>query len=113
MDDAAIWAPSPRVALLAAAALAAVAAAASCVWDCDEAYNYWEPLHYLLYGSGLQTWEYSPRFALRSWAYLMPSYAVGRGLQAALAVGSEGADKVLVSKALRGSRASHRGQDSL
>lgn len=28
------------------------------VHDCDEVFNYWEPLHYLLYGSGLQTWEY-------------------------------------------------------
>jgi len=38
--------------------------------DCDEVYNYWEPLHYLLYGSGMQTWEYSPEFALRSYGYL-------------------------------------------
>ena len=37
--------------------------------DCDEVFNYWEPLHYLLYGSGLQTWEYSPSFALRTYAY--------------------------------------------
>lgn len=28
------------------------------VHDCDEVYNYWEPLHYLLYGYGMQTWEY-------------------------------------------------------
>ncbi len=40
------------------------------VADCDEVFNYWEPLHYLLYGSGMQTWEYSPDFALRSYAYL-------------------------------------------
>lgn len=26
--------------------------------DCDEVMNYWEPLHYLLYGNGFQTWEY-------------------------------------------------------
>ncbi|KAL4707178.1 hypothetical protein ACJJTC_018913 [Scirpophaga incertulas] len=38
--------------------------------DCDETYNYWEPLHYLVYGSGLQTWEYSPQFAIRSYAPL-------------------------------------------
>ncbi|EGD82573.1 hypothetical protein PTSG_03225 [Salpingoeca rosetta] len=38
--------------------------------DCDETYNYWEPLHYLVYGSGFQTWEYSPEYALRSYAYL-------------------------------------------
>lgn len=39
--------------------------------DCDETFNYWEPLHYLLYNKGLQTWEYSPEFALRSYTYLM------------------------------------------
>lgn len=38
--------------------------------DCDEVYNYWEPLHYLLYGYGLQTWEYSPEYAIRSWLYI-------------------------------------------
>lgn len=39
--------------------------------DCDETFNYWEPLHYLVYGQGLQTWEYSPEFALRSYTYLL------------------------------------------
>ena len=38
--------------------------------DCDETFNFWEPLHYLLYGAGLQTWEHSPRYALRSALYL-------------------------------------------
>ncbi|KAI1287314.1 Alpha-1,2-mannosyltransferase ALG9 [Halotydeus destructor] len=46
----------------------------SAIWsnisDCDETFNYWEPTHYLLYGSGLQTWEYSPLYAIRSYAYL-------------------------------------------
>lgn len=28
------------------------------IHDCDEVYNYWEPLHFLLYGYGMQTWEY-------------------------------------------------------
>ena len=27
-------------------------------------------LHYLLYGSGFQTWEYSPAYALRSYGYI-------------------------------------------
>ncbi|CAG9854954.1 unnamed protein product [Phyllotreta striolata] len=39
--------------------------------DCDETYNYWEPMHYLIFGKGLQTWEYSPEFGLRSYFYLM------------------------------------------
>jgi len=34
--------------------------------DWDEAGNYWEPLHFLLYGKGLQTWEWNREFALRS-----------------------------------------------
>jgi alpha-1,2-mannosyltransferase len=40
------------------------------IWDCDETYNYWEQLHYLTYKSGLQTWEYSPSHALRSYLYI-------------------------------------------
>jgi alpha-1,2-mannosyltransferase len=32
-------------------------------------FNYWEPTHYLNHGYGLQTWEYSPEYAIRSWAY--------------------------------------------
>eukprot|EP00897_Mesotaenium_endlicherianum_P001191 jgi/Mesen1/11072/ME000099S10512 len=41
------------------------------IHDCDETFNYWEPLHYLLYGTGLQTWEYSAEFGLRSYLYLL------------------------------------------
>ncbi len=33
-------------------------------------------MHYLMYGSGFQTWEYSPTFAIRSYAYLLPHAAV-------------------------------------
>lgn len=45
------------------------------VWDCDETYNYWEPMHMLAYQSGAQTWEYSPAYALRSYFYLMINLA--------------------------------------
>eukprot|EP00742_Colponemidia_sp_Colp-10_P010632 GILJ01011695.1.p1 GENE.GILJ01011695.1~~GILJ01011695.1.p1 ORF type:complete len:594 (-),score=54.56 GILJ01011695.1:88-1836(-) len=38
--------------------------------DCDETYNYWEPTHYLTHGFGMQTWEYSPVYALRSYLYV-------------------------------------------
>jgi alpha-1,2-mannosyltransferase len=38
--------------------------------DCDETFNYWEPTHLLLYGSGFQTWEYSPVYGLRSYLYI-------------------------------------------
>lgn len=49
-----------------------IAALTSPIADCDETFNYWEPMHYLLFGYGFQTWEYSPEFALRSYAYLIP-----------------------------------------
>ncbi|CAF3704272.1 unnamed protein product [Rotaria sp. Silwood1] len=39
--------------------------------DCDEVFNFYEPLHKLIYGNGFQTWEYSPLFALRSYAYII------------------------------------------
>jgi alpha-1,2-mannosyltransferase len=42
------------------------------ITDCDEVYNYWEPLHFINYGSGMQTWEYAPQYALRTYAYLLP-----------------------------------------
>ena len=40
--------------------------------DCDETYNYWEPLHHLLFPSktSFKTWEYDSKYALRSWFYL-------------------------------------------
>lgn len=46
-----------------------IAAIYSPIQDCDEVFNYWEPTHYLTDGYGLQTWEYSPDYAIRSWAY--------------------------------------------
>ncbi|EMC95655.1 glycosyltransferase family 22 protein [Baudoinia panamericana UAMH 10762] len=46
-----------------------VAAIFSPIQDCDEVFNYWEPTHYLTHGHGFQTWEYSPEYAIRSWAY--------------------------------------------
>jgi len=42
------------------------------ITDCDEVYNYWEPLHFLLFGQGQQTWEYAHEFQLRTYAYLVP-----------------------------------------
>lgn len=43
----------------------------SSISDCDEVYNYWEPLHLFLYGKGFQTWEYSPKYAIRSYLYVL------------------------------------------
>lgn len=52
--------------------------------DCDEGrwlllvfdahlpvFNFFEPLHYFVHNAGFQTWELSPEFAVRSWAYLL------------------------------------------
>lgn len=47
-----------------------IAALYAPIQDCDETFNYWEPTHYLSHGYGLQTWEYSPDYAIRSWFYV-------------------------------------------
>ncbi|KAL8835601.1 MAG: hypothetical protein Q9176_006815 [Flavoplaca citrina] len=48
------------------------------ILDCDEVFNYWEPTHYLNRGSGLQTWEYSPEYTIRSWLYIVIHAIVGK-----------------------------------
>ena len=85
--------PGTKTALCLLLAARVVGALINTVHDCDEVYNYWEPLHFLLYGSGMQTWEYrcaaeaglqacklreltgwspcSSQFALRSYWYLI------------------------------------------
>ncbi|RDA85907.1 hypothetical protein CP532_2718 [Ophiocordyceps camponoti-leonardi (nom. inval.)] len=55
----------------------AVAAMWAPIQDCDETFNYWEPAHYLSSGYGLQTWEYSPDYAIRSWLYVALHAVVG------------------------------------
>ena len=65
------WTPAPITALKLLLAARLSAAIWSGISDCDETFNYWEPTHHLLYGQGLQTWEYDPRFALRSYLYLL------------------------------------------
>lgn len=46
--------------------------------DCDEVYNYWEPVNYLVRGFGMQTWEYSPEFALRTYIFVYLLAAPGK-----------------------------------
>ena len=48
-----------------------LASAYAPIQDCDEVFNYWEPTHYIAHGFGLQTWEYSPEYAIRSWLYAL------------------------------------------
>ena len=40
------------------------------IMDCDEIYNYWEPLHFVWFQRGFQTWEYHTWYQLRTYAYL-------------------------------------------
>ncbi|GMH39181.1 hypothetical protein BSKO_07079 [Bryopsis sp. KO-2023] len=57
-------------------AVRTIGAAANLIHDCDEVYNYWEPLHFLLHGFGRQTWEYSSEFGLRSYLYILLHWLV-------------------------------------
>ncbi|XP_049331437.1 alpha-1,2-mannosyltransferase ALG9 [Astyanax mexicanus] len=65
-----VWAPEGSTAFKCLVSARFCAALLSNISDCDETFNYWEPTHYLLYGKGMQTWEYSPAYAIRSYAYL-------------------------------------------
>ncbi|KAL4806599.1 Alg9-like mannosyltransferase family-domain-containing protein [Aspergillus unguis] len=56
----------------------AIAAFLAPIQDCDEVFNFWEPTHYLDHGYGLQTWEYSPVYSIRSWLYISIHGLVGR-----------------------------------
>ena len=48
------------------------------IMDCDETFNYWEIVHFLLFqDNSFQTWEYSNEFALRTYAYLTPVVGIG------------------------------------
>lgn len=54
--------------------------------DCDEAFNYWEPVHYLQFGRGWQTWEYAPAYAIRSWLYAAGHALLGAAASAGCAL---------------------------
>lgn len=64
------WTPKGYTAFKILLSARLCAAVWNIVGDCDETYNYWEPMHYLMFGKGFQTWEYSPTYAIRSYAYL-------------------------------------------
>ena len=34
-------------------------------------FNFFEPLHYYTFNTGFQTWELSPEYSIRSWAYIL------------------------------------------
>lgn len=73
------WTPNPASAFLLLAVFHIAGALLSPFpADCDETMNYWEPLHYLVHGTGLRTWEHAPAFALRSYSFLYPAAVVAR-----------------------------------
>ncbi|KAI5287357.1 mannosyltransferase [Ascosphaera aggregata] len=55
-----------------------IAASLVPIQDCDETYNYWEPVHYLDHQYGFQTWEYSPEYSIRSWLYVLFHASIGK-----------------------------------
>ncbi|KAI5301071.1 mannosyltransferase [Ascosphaera pollenicola] len=55
-----------------------IAASLTPIQDCDETFNYWEPVHYLTHGYGFQTWEYSPEYSIRSWLYIAFHATIGK-----------------------------------
>ena len=57
--------------LFCLAAMRILSALYNIITDCDETFNYWEPLHYFLFNYGFQTWEYSPLYAIRSYLYIL------------------------------------------
>ncbi|KAF9486554.1 glycosyltransferase family 22 protein, partial [Pholiota conissans] len=65
------WVPSFSLAVRILLLIRTAGAMYSNISDCDEVYNFWEPLHFLDHGHGFQTWELSPNYALRSWAYIL------------------------------------------
>ncbi|CAL1694092.1 unnamed protein product [Somion occarium] len=65
------WVPAWSTALRFFLLMRVAGAMYSNLQDCDEVFNYWEPLHYLERGYGFQTWETSPKYSIRSWAYIL------------------------------------------
>ena len=82
------WVPSWATAFRLILLMRFTGAMYSNIQDCDEGmsqtllhariahdstlvFNFWEPLHYLDRGHGFQTWETSPKYSIRSWAYIL------------------------------------------
>ncbi|KAI8981227.1 glycosyltransferase family 22 protein [Trametes punicea] len=68
------WCPSWSAALRILLLIRVAGAMYTGIQDCDEVFNFWEPLHYLFKGYGFQTWETSPEYSIRSWAYILLHY---------------------------------------
>ncbi|KAJ1020269.1 hypothetical protein NDA18_005866 [Ustilago nuda] len=71
------WSPSISAAFRFLIIIRVSSAMYSVIKDCDETFGYWEPLHLLVFSRRkqhasvpFQSWEYSPQFAVRSWAFI-------------------------------------------
>lgn len=121
------WAPSFSVAFRLILLVRVASALWSGIADCDEseqgsvlrkqmrsslmlcssstAYNYWEPLHLISFPPApmgtsqtpFQTWEYSPQFAIRSWAYIVQYLPLASWLPRLLAMNKVGVHECVVS----------------
>lgn len=78
-----------------------ISAKFSIIPDCDEVFNYWEPLHFLTHGYGAQTWEYSPEYAIRSWAYLWAHGVAVKLSELVMAISGQQQPKYVLFYALR------------
>lgn len=107
-EERRLWAPTLETAVSLLVLPRMASALLNPIADCDETFNYWEPLHFLLYGFGFQTWEYSPAYALRSYLYLRLHSAVTNATAFGMSLGLfGGADvaanaKLMLFYALRG-----------
>ncbi|KAF8078928.1 glycosyltransferase family 22 protein [Lyophyllum atratum] len=81
------WTPSFSLAVRILMLIRITGAMYSNIDDCDEVFNFWEPLHFLDRGNGFQTWETSPQYSIRSWAYILLHLPATR--LAAFLLGSE------------------------
>ncbi|KAF9469842.1 glycosyltransferase family 22 protein [Collybia nuda] len=72
------WNPSFSLAVRILLLVRVAGAMYSNIDDCDEVFNFWEPLHFLDRGYGFQTWEVSPQYSIRSWAYIILHLAPAR-----------------------------------
>lgn len=50
-------------------------------------FNFFEPLHYFQHNEGFQTWELSPQFAIRSWAYVLLHWPLAGAIPRLLKMG--------------------------
>lgn len=81
------WSPSLSAAFRFLIIIRVSSAMYSVIKDCDESFGYWEPLHLLVFPRGkrhasvpFQTWEYSPEFAIRSWAFIAQYLPLAKSL---------------------------------